>query len=152
MDKKPNRCYFVLSFISPLQVAQHVSGNHVPIFRIWRLRSVIATCWYCAVTMSGIFRYVYLCGSICSMFVWFMVNVVWSGCVWLCWVLWVVVSFLQNCPLVQICTSSSNCKGVGNIAGSLLWKPFELAAACLMIAVTSRKLRPFNADFIPVNR
>jgi len=23
---------FVLSFISPLQVAQHVSGNHVPIF------------------------------------------------------------------------------------------------------------------------
>ena len=40
---------FVLSFISPLQVAQHVSGNHVPIFRSWRLRSVIATCWYCAV-------------------------------------------------------------------------------------------------------
>ena len=24
---------FVLSFISPLQVAQHVSDNHVPIFR-----------------------------------------------------------------------------------------------------------------------
>ena len=24
---------FVLSFISPLQIAQHVSGNHVPIFR-----------------------------------------------------------------------------------------------------------------------
>jgi len=24
---------FVLSFISPLQVAQHVSGNHVTIFR-----------------------------------------------------------------------------------------------------------------------
>ena len=24
---------FVLSFISPLQVAQHVSGNYVPIFR-----------------------------------------------------------------------------------------------------------------------
>jgi len=40
---------YVLSFISPLQVAQHVSGNHVPIFRSWRLRSVIATCWYCAV-------------------------------------------------------------------------------------------------------
>jgi len=39
---------FVLSFISPLQVAQHVSDNHVPIFRSWRLRSVIATCWYCA--------------------------------------------------------------------------------------------------------
>ena len=32
-DKKTTRCHFVLSFISPLQVAQHVSGNHVPIFR-----------------------------------------------------------------------------------------------------------------------
>jgi hypothetical protein len=40
---------FALSFISPLQVVQNVSGNHVPIFRSWRLRSVIATCWYCAV-------------------------------------------------------------------------------------------------------
>jgi len=39
----------VLSFISPLQVAQHVSGNHVSIFRSWRLRSVISTCRYCAV-------------------------------------------------------------------------------------------------------
>ena len=44
----------MLAFISPLQVAQHVSGNHVPIFRSWRLRSVIATCWYCAVTMNGV--------------------------------------------------------------------------------------------------
>ena len=40
---------FVLSFISPLQVDQHFSGNHVPIFRSWQLRSVIASCWYCAV-------------------------------------------------------------------------------------------------------
>jgi len=40
---------FVLSFISPLQVAQHVSGSHVPILRSWRLCSVITTCWYCAV-------------------------------------------------------------------------------------------------------
>ena len=39
----------MLSFISPLQVAQHVSGNRVPVFRSWRLRSVIATCWYCSV-------------------------------------------------------------------------------------------------------
>jgi hypothetical protein len=39
---------YVLSFISPLQVAQHVSGNHVPIFRRWWPRSVIVTCWYCA--------------------------------------------------------------------------------------------------------
>jgi len=37
--KKLNTCInqldvtFVLSFISLLQVAQHVSGNHVPIFR-----------------------------------------------------------------------------------------------------------------------
>jgi len=36
----------VLSFISLLIVAQHVSGNHVPIFRSWRLPSVIVTCWY----------------------------------------------------------------------------------------------------------
>ena len=47
---------FVLSFISLLQVAQHVSGNHVPIFRSWRLRNVIATCWCCAVTMSGVIQ------------------------------------------------------------------------------------------------
>jgi len=40
---------FVLSLISPLQVAQYVSGNHVPILRSWRLHSVIATCWCCAV-------------------------------------------------------------------------------------------------------
>jgi len=43
---------FVLSFISPLQVTQHVSGNHVSIFRSCRLRSVIATCWYCAVAVG----------------------------------------------------------------------------------------------------
>jgi len=42
---------FVLSFISPLQVAQHVLYNHVPILRSWWLCSVIATCWYCAVTI-----------------------------------------------------------------------------------------------------
>jgi hypothetical protein len=36
----------MLSFISLLQVSQHVSGNHVPIFRNWRLGSVIAECWY----------------------------------------------------------------------------------------------------------
>jgi len=45
MDKKPTSVTFVLSFISPLQVVQHVTGNHVPIFRSWQLRSVIATCW-----------------------------------------------------------------------------------------------------------
>ena len=52
VDKKPTRCHFVLSFIFPLQVAQHVSGNHVPIFRSWRLRCVIATCWCCDVVAA----------------------------------------------------------------------------------------------------
>ena len=33
-------------FISLLIVAQHVSGNHVPIIRSWRLRDVISLCWY----------------------------------------------------------------------------------------------------------
>jgi len=32
--------------ISLLIVAQHVSGNHVPIIRIRRLCDVIALCWY----------------------------------------------------------------------------------------------------------
>ena len=35
-----------LFFISLLIVSQHVSGNHVPITRSWRLRDVIALCWY----------------------------------------------------------------------------------------------------------
>ena len=33
-------------FISLLIVAQHVSGNHVPIIRSWRVCDVIASCWY----------------------------------------------------------------------------------------------------------
>ena len=33
-------------FISLIIVAQHVSGNHVPIIRIWGLRDVITSCWY----------------------------------------------------------------------------------------------------------
>jgi len=33
-------------FISLLIVAQHVSGNHVPIIKSWRLRDVIVSCWY----------------------------------------------------------------------------------------------------------
>jgi len=33
-------------FISLLIDAQHVSGNHVPIIRSWRLRDAIALCWY----------------------------------------------------------------------------------------------------------
>jgi hypothetical protein len=49
-----------LFFISLLIVAQHVSGNHVPIIRWWRLRDVIALCWYvpwlqggCQVRLAG---------------------------------------------------------------------------------------------------
>ena len=33
LDKKPTRCHLGVIFISLLQVAQNVSGNHVPIFR-----------------------------------------------------------------------------------------------------------------------
>ena len=33
-------------FISLRIVAQHISGSHVPIIRSWRLRDVIALCWY----------------------------------------------------------------------------------------------------------
>ena len=33
-------------FISLLIVAQHVSGNHVPIIRSWRLCGFITSCWY----------------------------------------------------------------------------------------------------------
>ena len=47
-------------FISLLIVAQHVSGNHVPIIRSCRLRDVIASCWYvpwlqggCQVRLAG---------------------------------------------------------------------------------------------------
>jgi hypothetical protein len=38
--------FVAVFFISLLIVAQHVSGNHVPIIRSWRLRDVIASCWY----------------------------------------------------------------------------------------------------------
>ena len=40
-------------FISLLIVAQHVSGNHVPIIRSWRLRGVIALCWYVPCLQEG---------------------------------------------------------------------------------------------------
>ena len=47
-------------FISLIIVAQHVSGNHVPIIRSWRLRDVIALCCYvpwlqegCQVRLAG---------------------------------------------------------------------------------------------------
>jgi len=81
----------MLYFISLLQVAQHVSGNHVPIFRSWRLCSAVATCWYCAVTMSGIIQ---ICLSVwVDMFYDFLVYGK-SSVRGLCGVLWVVVSLL----------------------------------------------------------
>ena len=44
--RKTNWMSLFVFFISLLIVAQHVSGNHVPIFRSWRLRDLIALCWY----------------------------------------------------------------------------------------------------------
>jgi len=79
---------FVLSFISPLQVAQHVSDNHVPIFRSWRLRSVIATCWYCAVTVSGIIQ---ICLSVWVDMFYICLVCVKSRVSGLCVVIWGVV-------------------------------------------------------------
>jgi len=46
MNKKNQLDVNFVFFISLLIVAQHVSGNHVPIIRSWRLRDVIASCWY----------------------------------------------------------------------------------------------------------
>ena len=46
VDKKNQLDVTFVFFISLLIAAQHVSGNHVPIIRSWRLRDVIALCWY----------------------------------------------------------------------------------------------------------
>jgi len=46
VDKKNQLDVTFSIFISLLIVAQHVSGNHLPIIRSWRLRDVIALCWY----------------------------------------------------------------------------------------------------------
>jgi hypothetical protein len=46
VHKKCNYISLFVFFISLLIVAQHVSGNHVPIIRSWRLRYVIVSCWY----------------------------------------------------------------------------------------------------------
>ena len=50
-------------FISLLIVAQHVSGNHVPIISSWQLRDVIASCWYVPWLREGC--QVWLAGSVC---------------------------------------------------------------------------------------
>jgi len=102
---KPTRCHLCVIFISPLQVAQHVSGNHVPIFRSWRLRSVIATCWYCAVTMSGI---IHICLSVG--FDMFYVCLVYckSSVSGLCVVMWGVVGG----SLIVVCRCGSVCNQI----------------------------------------
>ena len=46
VDKKNQLDVTFVFFISLLIVAQHVSGNHVPIIRSWRLCDVIASCRY----------------------------------------------------------------------------------------------------------
>ena len=58
--RKTNWMSLFVFFISVLIVAQHVSGNHVPIISSWRLRDVIASCWYvpwlqggCQVRLAG---------------------------------------------------------------------------------------------------
>jgi len=60
VDKENQLDVTFVFFISLLPVAQHVSGNHVPIIRSWRLRDVIASCWYvpwlqggCQVRLAG---------------------------------------------------------------------------------------------------
>jgi len=55
---------------------------------------------------------------------------------------------LQNCPLVQLYTSTSDCKVVGNIR----WKPiceslFSSSVAFLITSLASQKRRLFSADF-----
>ena len=44
VDKKKQLDVTFLFIISLLVVFQHVSGNHVPIIRSWRLRDVVASC------------------------------------------------------------------------------------------------------------
>ena len=46
VDKKNQLDVTFCILISLLIVAQHVSSNHVLIIRSWRLRDVIASCWY----------------------------------------------------------------------------------------------------------
>ena len=59
VDKK-NQLDVTFCILYLLILAQHVSGNHVPIIRSWRLRDVIASCWYvpwlqwsCQVRLAG---------------------------------------------------------------------------------------------------
>jgi hypothetical protein len=55
--------------------------------------------------------------------------------------------FLQNSPVLWVCTSASNCKGVENLPGSHFVKVFSSSVSFLMMSVASQKRRPFVADF-----
>ena len=46
VDKKNQIDVTFVFFISLLIVSEHVSENHVPIIGSWRLRNVVALCWY----------------------------------------------------------------------------------------------------------
>jgi hypothetical protein len=60
--------------------------------------------------------------------------------------------FLQNSPLVQLYTSVSDCKGVGNIPGSHFMKDFSARVTFFMMSVASQKHCHFNADFKQLKR
>ena len=68
VDKKNNWMSLFVFFISLLIAAQHVSGNHVPIIRSWRLRDVIALCWYVPWLQGGCqdFCILYFSSNSCS--------------------------------------------------------------------------------------
>ena len=53
VDRKNQLDVTFVFFISLLIDAQHVSGNHVPIIRSWRLRDVIAVCWHAPWLQEG---------------------------------------------------------------------------------------------------
>jgi hypothetical protein len=55
MDKENQLDVTFVFFVSLLLFAQHVSGNHVPIIRSWRLRDFIASCWYVPWLQEGDF-------------------------------------------------------------------------------------------------
>ena len=63
VDKKNQLDVTFVFFISLLIVAQHVSGNHLPIIRSWRLRDVIALCWYVPWLQEG---FLYFSSNSCS--------------------------------------------------------------------------------------
>ena len=62
------------------------------------------------------------------------------------------LQFLQKSSLVQLYSSVSDCKGVGNIPGTNLVKPFQLLRRILILSVASQKRRSLDADFIEGNR